>query len=316
MRFLTILFSVIGFSGMAQTPNKVHLTNEDPYHYYIGDGEVTELFFYEMSPVNKPIGVLVIFPSGGQLVDDLLSEITLHQEAVKNDLLVIVPSYNWGTFRKVPDIEFLNGLFKQVVETHNVSKDKFVFCGLSNGGMISLSYAYQSNKSQNTFLKPKGVIALDPPLDYARFYRYCEREVARNYSPAGVGEAKFFLNSYNTIYHGGPDEFPQSYVEWSIYSHGAVKGGNTQYLTDIPVLMYSDLNTDFLINDRHRDLYDWNGLDIVAFVNQLKLNGNENATVVISQNKGVRTDGTINPHSWSILNTAQSMNWILEMLNK
>ena len=32
-----------------------------------------------------------------------------------------------------------------------------------------------------------------------------------------------------------------------------------------------------LLNERKRDVYDWNGTDIVAFVNQLKINGNKNA---------------------------------------
>ena len=57
--------------------------------------------------------------------------------------------------------------------------------------------------------------------------------------------------------------------------------------------MYTDLDVDYLLNDRHRDLYDWNGIDIVAFVNQLKINGNQNADVFISQGKGVRLDGKI-----------------------
>ena len=36
----------------------------------------------------------------------------------------------------------------------------------------------------------------------------------------------------------------------------------------------SSLNLYDLLNERKRDLYDWNGADIVAFVNQLKINGN------------------------------------------
>jgi len=60
-------------------------------------------------------------------------------------------------------------------------------------------------------------------------------------------------------------------------------------------------------------LYDWNGIDIVAFVNQLKINGNTNTEVFISQGKGVRLDGTKHPHSWSIMNNDETLNWILKL---
>jgi hypothetical protein len=61
-------------------------------------------------------------------------------------------------------------------------------------------------------------------------------------------------------------------------------------------------------------LYDWNGTDIVAFVNQLKINGNENAEVIITQNRGIRLDGTKHPHSWSIMKTNDTMECILKLV--
>lgn len=78
--------------------------------------------------------------------------------------------------------------------------------------------------------------------------------------------------------------------------------------------MQSDLNLDFLVNQRKRDLYDWNGTDVVAFVNQLKTNGHQNAEVIITQNRGVRLDGTRHPHSWSIMDTEDTMEWILRLV--
>lgn len=311
---LSVLITCFAGASYSQSYTRVQMVAQDPYHYYISDGESTALFYDVLEPRSQPKGVLVIFPSGGQLVEGLQKEIDLPQKAVERGLLVVIPSFNWGTFQRTPDVKFLNTLFKDVCDRFKVSKDDFVFCGLSNGGMISLTYAIHANKFESTYLKPKGVIGIDPPLDFARFYRYCEREVERNFSESGMAESKFFLDVYNQIYQGSPDEFPENYVEASIYSFGAEKGGNAQYLNDIGIMMYSDLNTDFLINDRHRDLNDWNGIDIVSFVNQLKINGHQNATVHISHNKGKRMDGTANPHSWSILDDEMTLDWIIQLL--
>jgi hypothetical protein len=44
--------------------------------------------------------------------------------------------------------------------------------------------------------------------------------------------------------------------------------------------------------------------------------GNENAKVIVSQGKGIKLDGTKNPHSWSIMDSEVCLNWILEIIDK
>ena len=313
--YKSVLFILTFLSSIcsAQQLEKIMLGDSDPYYYYFGDGDTSDLYYYQIVPENEPRGTLVLFPSGGETIQAMLKQIDLHTQAYKNDILVVIPSYNWGTFQKIPDINFLDSLFELVVTEHQVSKDKFVFCGLSNGGITSLKYGIAAVRDSSTYLTPKGIIGIDPPLDLVRFYGYFEREIARNFHEGGVREAQFLMNSYHQIYQGSPEEQLENYIHGSIYSHGVDKGGNAQYLTDVAIRLYSDLNIDFLINQRKRDLYDWNGIDIVAFVNQLKINGNQNAEAIISQNKGVRADGTAHPHSWSILDTDDTMNWILNL---
>lgn len=293
---------------------KVIVSTEDPHSLYINDGAANfNLFYYKMVPNTPPTGVLVIIPSGGETVENLIKQISLHKVAFKKGILVVFPSINWGTNDRFAENSLLDTIFKEVVEEHKAPKDKFILCGLSNGGMISLTYSINAVKNADTYVTPKGIIGLDPPLDFAHYYKYCEREIERNFTPAGVAEAKWMLNNFNTSY-GSPDDYPQNYIDASPYSYGANSGGNAKYLTNIAIRMHSDLNLDYLLNQRKRDLYDWNGTDIVAFVNQLKLNGNTNAEVIITQNKGIRYDGTKHPHSWSIMDTDETIDWILELI--
>jgi len=198
-----------------------------------------------------------------------------------------------------------------------VSKDNFILGGLSNGAMISLNYAEKSIKYYGkTFIIPRGIFALDSPLDKAHLYKYCEREIERNIYQPAVDEAKWMKNNYDSIYGGSPEKFSKKYVEHSIYSYGAKEGGNAKYLTKTPILMFTDLDTDWLINERHRDLNDWNGIDIIAMINQLKIMGNENAKVIVSHGKGIKLDGSKNPHSWSIMDSEVCLNWITEIIYK
>lgn len=314
---LVIVLFLNLLSCKAQEYEKVSVSKTDSYELYVNDDEATELFYYKFIPKEKIKGVLVIIPSGGEIIENTLKQITLHKIAVEKGIMVIVPSINWGTADREPEFKMLNQIFSDIVKKHKVSKDYFIIGGLSNGAVISLTYAEQAVKNPgNFFLIPKAVFALDAPLDKARFYKYCEREIERNIYEPAVAEAKWIKNSYDSIYGGSPEQFPEQYREHSIYSYGASEGGNAKYLKKIPVLMFTDLDSEWLISERHRDLNDWNGIDIIAIINQLRIMGNENAKVIVSQGKGVRLDGTKNPHSWSIMDSEVCLKWILELLEK
>ena len=82
----------------------------------------------------------------------------------------------------------------------------------------------------------------------------------------------------------------------------------------MPVRLYTDLDVNYLLNERHRSAYDWNGIDIIAMINDLKMMGNPDANVIVSMGKGKRLDGSRHPHSWSILDTTDCMLWILDLL--
>jgi len=305
------------FFCRAQEFEKITVSETDDSELYLNDGNSTELFYYKFVPKNKIKGVVVILPSGGELVENTLKQITLPKIALEKGLLVIVPSINWGTDNRAAEFKLLDYIFNEVVVKHSISKNHFILGGLSSGAMLSLTYAEKAVKNpEQFFLVPKGIFALDAPLDQARFYKYCEREIERNIYPPAVDEAKWIKNNYDQLYGGSPEEFPEKYIENSIFSYGAKEGGNATYLKKMPLLLFTDLDTDWLINERHRDLYDWNGIDIIAMINQVRIMGNTEAKLIVSQGKGFRLDGSKNPHSWSIMDSEVCLNWIIETFEK
>ncbi len=312
---MLLLFSSI--SCNAQSFERIQLTQKDTVDLYINDGNNTDLFYLKLVPNTEIRGAIVLLPPSGETLQDLIKQVELPYLAFDMGIATIIPSINWGTEDRMEEIKLLNNIFESVVKDHNIPKNKFVLGGLSNGGMISLTYTQHAVRNHNTtFLKPKGVFGLDVPLDKTHLYQYCEREIKRNHSKVGVNEARWIINNYNQIYGGSPKEYPEKYIENSIYSYGVEKGGNAKYLREIPIRMYTDLDVDWLLNERKRDLYDWNGTDIVAMVNDLKLMGNKNATVIITMGQGFRLDGTKHPHSWSIMDNQDCIEWIDNLFRK
>lgn len=310
------LFLLLSCLTFGQTAEKVVVFNQDPHNLYnFEPTDTTTLFYIKFVPKTKPIGCLVILPSSGELVENVIRQITLHELAVQKGFLVVFPSINWGTINFTEEQEYLDTIFRQVVEQYKIPKDKFVLGGFSGGGMVSLAYAEKSNKDkESTFINPKAIFALDPPLDLAHLYNHAKRDVERNFSEPAVNEGHWLMDKYRTAFGGTPEEVPAEYIKYSIYSYSENDGGNAKYLLNTPLRIYTEPGIEWQIKNRHRDLYDLNCTDISAMINLLQIQGNKNAEIVVTHDKGVRLDGTKHPHSWSIMDAQDCLTWILKQL--
>ncbi|MBL0339898.1 MAG: hypothetical protein IPP71_02680 [Bacteroidetes bacterium] len=61
-------------------------------------------------------------------------------------------------------------------------------------------------------------------------------------------------------------------------------------------------------------MYYMNGLDQTAMIQLLNDMGNKKAEFINSYQKGYRIEGNRHPHSWSIVEPVECMNWILDVL--
>lgn len=200
-----------------------------------------------------------------------------------------------------------------MVEKHKISKDKIVIGGLSYGGMLAVKYAEMSVRDKQSYFIPKAIFALDPPLDYEKMYYQMNRDIERNYSEDAVNEAKNFTKEMVAAL-GYPDRNRENYLRESMFIYSDKEGGNAKYLMNIPVLIYSEPGIMWQMNNRGRDLYDTNTVSITAMINLLKLKGHKNAELIIVNDRGIRPEGFRHPHSWSIMDPEECLNWILKYL--
>lgn len=314
LSFFIILFYTIGYSQSSET---VIVSNKDPHDLYRSwDKDSTTLFYKLLIPKTKPVGALVILPGAGEPIDDIEEQITLQKLAAEKGLLVIFPSINWGTTKHIYEHEMLDQIFTQVIKRFNIPKDKFVLGGFSGGAMLSLTYTEKANREKgSTVIIPKAVFGIDPPLDYAHLWNHCIRDIERNFSDVAVAEGKWITQMYVDEFGGSPAEAPQNYIRYSIFSHSEKDGGNAKYLINTPLLLYTEPDVVWSMKNRHRDFYDLNAMDISAMINLLQLGGNTNAELIVTHDKGFRLNGNRHPHSWSIMDSQQCLEWILKQLN-
>ncbi len=116
MKNIIIFAFILNFlSCKAQDFEKISISKTDISELYVNDENSTELFYYKYLPKNNIKGVLVVIPSGGELVENTLKQITLQKIAVEKGIMVIVPSINWGTDNREAEFKLLDKIFSEIV---------------------------------------------------------------------------------------------------------------------------------------------------------------------------------------------------------
>ncbi len=285
------------------------------------------LFYYALVP-KKPIqAVLVLFPSTGETAENVIScNKSLMQKAYDKNILSVIVSSNFNNTLDTDTTakHFFDAVFEDVVTKYKAPKNKFILGGLSLGGMNALQYTEMSRNAKFlTYLKPLAVIGIDPPVDMIDLYNGAKKSIVK-YEKEGdkLSESKkmalqedhFLIDEFSKLYGGSPEEFPEKYVEGSMFSRSRDDGGNAKYLIDVPVRLYCDPDIVWQLKNKSRDYYDLNAANLSAMTNFLLQSGNTKAEFIPAIGKGFRVDGTRHPHSWSIVEPADCIKWLLELI--
>jgi len=106
-------------------------------------------------------------------------------------------------------------IIAEICNKNQIPTDKVIVGGLSAAGTLALRLAEESHKSKTmkSAIKPAAIFAIDPPLDYERFWYECNRKVKLKFHPVAVSEGKEVLRRLKKAFGGSPAQFQQKY--WS-----------------------------------------------------------------------------------------------------
>jgi len=284
------------------------------------------LFYYALAPRKSIEAVLILFPSYGESAENVIScNKNLIQQAYEKNILSVVVAANKNNTLETDTTakKFFDDVFEDVVIKYKAPKNKFILSGFSLGGMNALQYTEMSrNAKYATYLKPLAVIGIDPPVDMMDLYNGAKNAIVK-YEKEGdqLSESKkialqedhFIVDDFKKLYGGSPEEFPERYVDASMFTRSRDDGGNAKYLVDVPVRLYCDPDIIWQLKNKSRDYYDMNAANLSAMSNFLMQSGNKKAEFIPAIGKGYRVDGTRHPHSWSIVEPADCIKWILNL---
>ncbi len=202
---------------------------------------------------------------------------------------------------------------QSVLQTYHLRDVPLCHVGLSLAGTRSLRLAeYLMAHEEEFWLRTAAVAVVDAPLDMIRFW-YAEKRAADiAFHPAAADEGRWVTYLLETNLGGTPETARDQYIAYSPYTYGEPNGGNAQHLKSTAIRAYHEPDVNWWIDNRRKDYYSMNSIDLAALINELKLMGNERAALITTHNQRDGYEEGSSPHTWTIVDQAELIEWFVE----
>ncbi len=316
---LILIYSILSFNIFAQK----YVEQYNPPEGYLRIGPEQE----QMIPMVEK-GYTLILPESGEakgvvivpgskrfnFKEAINKSGSLENEALKKNLAVLY------IFSGNPlDFYFTSGVMYDITKTiqdvllENDLKGKPVYLtGMSLAGTRAMKLAIHLENNRNKYwLRASAVAIIDAPLDMVRFWDSENRAIINNFYPDAAGEGKWvtYILRENL---GTPQENYNNYIDYSPYVYSAEDGGNASELRNTPVRAYHEPDVNWWIENRRKDYYSMNSIDMAGLINQLKLLNNDNAELITTHNKREGYEEGYSPHTDTNVDYGDLMDWFLK----
>ena len=276
---------------------------------------MVEKGFTLILPEGEEINGIIVVPGGRRFdfKETAKKTGTLEYEALKKNIGVLhILTGNPLDFYFTSSI--MNDVADELQEIilDNDLKGKPVYLtGMSLGGTRALKLAIHLQSNREKFwLQPSAAAVVDAPLDMVRIWDVENRAMINNFHPDAVDEGKWvtYLLKENI---GTPQENFNNYIDYSPFVYSAEDGENADDLRNIPVRAYHEPDVNWWIENRRKDYYSMNSVDMAGLINQLKLLNNENAELITTYQKREGFNEGTSPHTDTFVNYEELMDWFL-----
>jgi hypothetical protein len=302
--FLTLSFFAIGC-------NAQKITNPKMEKVFLVKTDTTKNCYTIIYPQKLPYtGYMFLIPGFGQTAEGVLQQTDLPNKLAQNGILTIIPTFQDGVLSFGVDSlsqQSFKNIILDVKKKHKLTDLKYYVGGFSIGGSTAIKFA------ENATIKPNAVFAIDPPLDFERFYNTAEREVRLSVNTTPDEERVYMIERIGKEMGGSPKGAIKNYYKTSPYSFSDTTQTAIKNIIKLPLRIYTEPDVNWWLKEFATDFTGMNASECSAMINELNRLGNTKAELMITQNKGYRKpDNSRHPHSWSIVENNELIEWLLK----
>lgn len=307
-KLILIILTFALFSSVCNAQKVLNLKIEK---VFLDESDKTKNYYTVIYPPKLPwTGYIFLMPGFGETAENILEQTNLPNKLALNGILTIIPTLQDGVLSFGVDSlsqQTFYKILKDVNAKHKLIDQKFYVGGFSIGGSCAIKYA------ENAAIKPTAVFAIDPPLDFERFYNSAKRDVRLSKNNQANQENVYMIDRLEKETGGTPATKLSEYYNISPYSFSDTTQRAIKKLIEVPLRIYTEPDLNWWLKERGLDFTSMNAAECSAMINEINRLGNRNAELITTQNKGYRKpDNRRHPHSWSIVDNDKLIKWLLQ----
>lgn len=265
---------------------------------------------YELIKSNQNKGLLIVFPGGGSNAAETKQEFEIVERATKEGISVILMNFTGKLWLENEDSKKLASIITSVIELNDINTEKLFLGGMSIGGTHAVTLSDYLIKSHATF-QIDGVFIVDSPLDLYALYESSQKDLLRtDFTEERLAEPKFIITFFENEFGTG-DSLLSNIQKVSPMTHKGWDTGKFKSLKQQKIRLYTEPDTLWLKETRGTDFESSNAFTIQQTYKLLRKQKYD-VELIQTKDKGYRSDGTRNPHSWSIVDVDDLILWMQE----
>lgn len=281
---------------------------------YLNEKDSTSNMYIAVFPKNEIVkSFMVVLDGFGNSPNSALSQTEIPKFASKNGILAIMPVLKTGsTYWGSDDAsqQSLKEIINLVVSKYQLKDKNLYIGGFGIGGTCAVKYS-ELAVQENYEIKPKAIFAINPILDWERYYNGAKRIVRLSATTKVNDEVFYMINRIEKEMDGTPLIALKNYHSQSPYSFSDTTQKAIKNLVKVPIMIISEPDIQWYLKERNYDLSYSNIIDQVAMINELQRLGNKNAVLITTINKGYRMPNKVrHPNSWSIGDPKKIIKWL------
>lgn len=265
---------------------------------------------FELKITSNQKSVLILFPCYPCDIENTKTEAKFLNRIQDDGITTLLLNINMKLYLSETEKETYAKLINTILDENKVDRSNVYIGGFSGGGNISLLLTNHLLKTNNE-LKPKGVFAIDSPIDLEKLYYNAKIDLAKKASVVSNEESLYIIDLLEKNI-GSPKDSIKNYKRLSPYLSSIDYNENIKYLKEIKVCLYTEPDLEWQSKNRERKYEELNAYMLDKACQSLKRIGSTKAELIKTKNKGYRANGERNPHSWNLVNKKDLLDWINE----
>jgi len=259
---------------------------------------------------NAIIGVLIFLEDSGYDKKNKSAKQVYNQASEKGFAVLSVSSeIPFDFYFSKTSMLSTHNLIREVFIKENLPNKNIFFLGASLVGHRAMRYIKFMKEGNYEFkLNIKGIVICNFTLDWTRKWYQHKRDIRINH--INLWEPRFINYMLETNLKGTPKTAPEDYHNFSSYSYFDERNENIKVYKNYAVRAYIEPAIKYRLTKYFRTLYENNSTDIVGFLAELALAGNENTELIVLQPKDNLSQKKNTQSTWNAINKDELMDWI------